>query len=91
MFSCYIKYTINLNKLEEFRAYASTWIALIEKYGGNHHGYFLPDTELNNALNTSFSFPELGKPGANNVAIALFHFKDIDAYEEYKKNVKENQ
>ena len=90
MFLCYIKYTIDLNKLEEFRSYANTWIVLIEKYGGNHRGYFLPNNDLNNALNHSFSFPGLGTSGANNVAIALFDFKDIDAYEEYRKNVKDD-
>ena len=36
MFTCLIRYEVDLNKLSEFRAYASAWIGPIEKYGGNH-------------------------------------------------------
>ena len=40
--TCQIRYTLNLDKLSSFEAYARTWISLIERYGGIHHGYFIP-------------------------------------------------
>ncbi len=42
MITCYIEYKIDSYKLAEFRTYAEMWIPLVEKYGGIHHGYFLP-------------------------------------------------
>ncbi len=41
------------------------WIPLVNKFGGTHHGYFLPHE------------------GANNIAVALFSFPSLSAYEEY--------
>jgi len=42
------------------------WIPLVNKFGGTHHGYFLPSE------------------GANNIALALFSFPTLAAYEEYR-------
>ncbi|MCE8032781.1 hypothetical protein EKK97_06430 [Billgrantia tianxiuensis] len=45
MVTCYLRYIIDPFKLEEFERYGKLWIPLVEKFGGNHHGYFLqPDT-----------------------------------------------
>ncbi|MCG3212611.1 MAG: hypothetical protein FOGNACKC_06281 [Anaerolineae bacterium] len=33
MFTCLIRYEVDLEKLNEFKAYARSWIGLIEKYG----------------------------------------------------------
>ena len=40
--TCQIRYTLDLSKLSAFESYARTWIVLIERYGGTHHGYFNP-------------------------------------------------
>jgi hypothetical protein len=88
MFTCFIKYQINQNKIEEFKEYASIWIKLIEKYGGIHHGYFLPIIDPKKAPNTSFSFPDIGVNGPSDIAIALFSFQNLEKYETYKKSVK---
>jgi NIPSNAP len=42
MFTCFIQYKVELDKLDEFREYARSWISLMRKHGGTHHGYFLP-------------------------------------------------
>ncbi len=42
MITCFLRYTINPEKLVEFEHYAAVWVSLIEKYGGTHHGYFVP-------------------------------------------------
>lgn len=66
MITCYLRYVIDPNKIDEFEHYAKLWIPLVAKYGGTHHGYFLPSE------------------GANNVALALFTFPSLAAYEQYR-------
>lgn len=66
MITCYLKYIIDPYKLTEFEVYAKSWIPLVNKFGGHHHGYFLPHE------------------GANNVAVALFSFESLAAYEHYR-------
>lgn len=67
MITCYLKYVIDPYKLKEFERYAKMWIPLVEKFGGQHHGYFLPSE------------------GANNIALALFSFDSLAAYESYRQ------
>lgn len=66
MITCYLKYVIDPYKLTEFEHYARLWIPLVNRFGGQHHGYFLPSE------------------GANNIALALFSFPSLAAYEEYR-------
>jgi hypothetical protein len=66
--TCYIRYVINPLKLKEFETYGRMWIPLVEKFGGKHHGYFMPHE------------------GANNIALALFSFPSLAAYEVYRAN-----
>ncbi len=66
MITCYVRYVIDPEKVKEFEEYARMWIPLVEKFGGQHNGYFLPSE------------------GANNIALALFTFESLSAYEEYR-------
>jgi len=66
MITCYLRYVIDPEKLDEFEVYAKKWIPLVNKFGGIHHGYFLPHE------------------GANNIALALFSFLSLAAYEEHR-------
>lgn len=59
MITCYLRYVIDPDKLEQFEAYAKMWIPLVEKFGGTHHGYFLPHEGANNIALALFSFPSL--------------------------------
>ena len=59
MITCYLKYTIDPYKLEAFEQYARMWIPLVHKFGGTHHGYFLPHEGANNIAVALFSFPSL--------------------------------
>ena len=68
MITCYLKYVIDPYKLAEFEQYAKMWIPLVNKFGGQHNGYFLP------------------AEGANNIALALFTFPSLAAYEQYRHN-----
>ncbi len=42
MITCYVRYVIDPKKVKEFEEYARMWIPLVEKFGGQHNGYFLP-------------------------------------------------
>jgi hypothetical protein len=66
MVTCYLRYVIDPARLKEFEHYGKLWIPLVEKFGGKHHGYFLPSE------------------GANNIALALFTFESLAAYEQYR-------
>lgn len=66
MITCHLRYVIDPYQLREFERYAKLWIPLVEKFGGQHHGYFLPSE------------------GANDVALALFTFPSLAAYEQYR-------
>ncbi|NQZ81517.1 MAG: NIPSNAP family protein [Colwellia sp.] len=66
MITCFIEYIIDANKIKEFEHYAKLWIPLVDKFGGNHLGYFLPSE------------------GASNIALALFNFPSLAAYEIYR-------
>lgn len=57
MITCYLRYVIDPYKLNEFEAYGRMWIPLVEKFGGQHHGYFLPSEGANNIALAMFSFP----------------------------------
>jgi hypothetical protein len=46
-------------KLKEFEAYGRMWIPLVEKFGGKHHGYFMPHEGPSNIALALFSFPSL--------------------------------
>lgn len=59
MITCHIRYVLDPAKLSEFERYGKMWIPLVEKFGGKHHGYFLPSEGANNIALALFSFPSL--------------------------------
>ena len=84
MITCFLRYTIDPDRLAEFEHYARMWMRLIEKYGGTHHGYFVPDDVPPSA---AFSFRGVGEEGPENIAVALFSFPTVEAYEIYRRDV----
>lgn len=72
MITCYLRYTIDPFKIHEFETYGKMWIPLVAKFGGTHHGYFLPHE------------------GANNMAIAMFSFPSLAAYEIYRASAADD-
>ena len=61
MITCYLKYVIDPAKIKEFEHYGKLWIPLVEKFGGKHHGYFLPHEGTNNIAYALFSFESLAE------------------------------
>ncbi|MFV3405324.1 MULTISPECIES: NIPSNAP family protein [Pseudomonas] len=59
MVTCHLKYIIDPYQVPAFEAYARLWIPIVNRMGGNHHGYFLPSEGANNVAYALFSFPSL--------------------------------
>jgi len=59
MITCHITYKIDPTKISDFEDYAKAWIPLVERFGGQHHGYFLPHEGPNDLAFAAFSFPSL--------------------------------
>jgi hypothetical protein len=68
--TCCLTYLIDPFKLEEFEAYARRWIPLVARFGGVHHGYYLPNEGANNVAMALFSFPSLARYEEYRVASA---------------------
>jgi hypothetical protein len=82
--TCQIRYTLDLDKLTAFETYACNWVSLIERYGGIHHGYFIPRVSPDRV---GASFPGLGYDGPANVGVAMFTFPDEESYRRYREMV----
>ena len=61
MITCYLRYVIDPYKLREFERYAKLWIPLVDKFGGQHHGYFLPSEGASDIALALFTFPSLAE------------------------------
>lgn len=91
MITCYVRYELNMEAIEDFRRYAELWIRLINRLGGIHHGYFLPSDDEKAQENNRFSFPGMGSEGRQDIGIAVFSFPDWDAYEHYRRDAGNHQ
>ena len=61
MVTCYLRYVIDPSRIDEFERYGKLWIPLVERFGGRHHGYFLPSEGASNVALALFSFPSLAR------------------------------
>lgn len=61
LITCVIRYVIDPHKLEDFERYARRWMALIDAFGGVHHGYFLPHEGASDDALALFSFGSLAE------------------------------
>ena len=71
LITCYIHYVISPIEIKEFEHYAKLWIPLVNKLGGNHHGYSLPSEGANNRALALFSFSSLAAYGAYRIKYFL--------------------
>lgn len=81
-----IRYRLDLDRIGAFELYAKAWMALVERYGGRHHGYFLPA----DGPDMPFSFSHIGRDGPADVATALFSFPSVEAYRDYRRNAAQD-
>ena len=86
MITCYLNYIIDPKKINEFETYTKMWIPLVNKFGGTHHGYFLPAEGRNNVALALFTFPSLAKYEEYREA----SFKDKECIEAFEYADKTN-
>ncbi|TNM67305.1 NIPSNAP family protein [Streptomyces sp. NP160] len=56
MITCVVEYTVDSAKIADFEGFARAWIALVDRHGGHHHGYFLPGEGASDRALALFSF-----------------------------------
>jgi len=59
--TCVVDYTIDATQVVEFERFGRAWIALVNRHGGTHHGYFLPSEGASDRALALFSFPSLAE------------------------------
>lgn len=59
MITCVVDYVIDPRKIDAFERFAKRWIELVNRYGVEHHGYFLPSEGASDRALALFSFPSL--------------------------------
>ncbi|MER5873716.1 NIPSNAP family protein [Streptomyces sp. NPDC002044] len=59
MITIHLKYEIDVEKLADFEEYGRRWVGLVNRFGGTHHGYFLPSEGDSDIAYALFSFPSL--------------------------------
>jgi hypothetical protein len=57
--TCHVTYEIDAAKVADFERFARAWMALVQREGGTHHGYFLPAEGASDVAYALFSFPSL--------------------------------
>ena len=91
MITCYVRYVLDMQKLDAFAEYGRLWITLIDKLGGTHHGYYLPSQDPKAANHGRFSFPDRGSEGPANIGVAIFSFPDWETYERYRNDAGKHE
>ena len=61
MVTCHVTYEVDPAQLEAFERFGRRWIALVNRSGGTHHGYFLPSEGASDIAYAIFSFPSLAE------------------------------
>jgi hypothetical protein len=59
--TCHLRYEIDPAKVDDFERFARAWIALVNRSGGTHHGYFLPSEGASDVAYALFTFPSLAE------------------------------
>jgi hypothetical protein len=59
MITCVVDYVIDPKKIDAFEQFARRWMDLVQRHGGQHHGYFLPAEGASDRALALFSFPSL--------------------------------
>jgi antibiotic biosynthesis monooxygenase (ABM) superfamily enzyme len=55
----HLRYIIDPYKIQQFEHYAQRWITLVNRFGGVHHGYFMPSEGTSNVAYALFSFESM--------------------------------
>ncbi|MEV0528548.1 NIPSNAP family protein [Streptomyces sp. NPDC050439] len=61
MITVHLKYEIDPDRIADFEEYGRRWVVLVNRLGGDHHGYFLPSEGDSDIAYALFSFPGLAE------------------------------
>ncbi|MFF2024597.1 NIPSNAP family protein [Streptomyces sp. NPDC058171] len=61
MITIHLKYEIDPDRIEDFEEYGRRWVGLVNRFGGTHHGYFLPSEGDSDIAYALFSFPDFAQ------------------------------
>jgi hypothetical protein len=59
MITCHLRYEIDPAQAAAFEEYVTGWIPVVARFGGVHHGCFLPHEGANDVAYALFSFASL--------------------------------
>jgi hypothetical protein len=59
--TCVVEYVVDPAQIEAFERFAHRWMALVNRHGGVHHGYFLPSEGASDRAMALFTFPGLAE------------------------------
>ncbi|WP_415951580.1 NIPSNAP family protein [Streptomyces sp. KLOTTS4A1] len=59
MITIHLRYEIDPDRIADFEEYGRRWVDLVSRFGGSHHGYFLPGEDDSDIAYALFSFPTL--------------------------------
>ena len=57
--TCHLRYEIDPVQTAAFEKYATGWIPVVTRFGGTHHGCYLPHEGASDIAYALFSFPSL--------------------------------
>ncbi|MCX4658696.1 NIPSNAP family protein [Streptomyces uncialis] len=61
MITIHLKYEIDPDRIDDFEEYGRRWVGLVNRFGGTHHGYFLPSEGDSDIAYALFSFPDFAR------------------------------
>ncbi|MFF2053516.1 NIPSNAP family protein [Leifsonia sp. NPDC058194] len=70
MITIHLRYEIDADKIDDFREYGRRWVRLVNRFGGTHHGYFLPSEGDSDEAFALFTFDSLAAYEAYRTAAA---------------------
>lgn len=84
--TCYLQSIIDPFKLNEFEQYGKVRFPFVERYGGKHHGSFLPAEGANNVALALFTFPSMALD--EDSRIKSFHAPECHAASSYVEDTR---
>jgi hypothetical protein len=86
MITCLVDYQIDPGRIAQFERFCRLWFELTPKFGGTHHGYFLPGEGSSDRALALFSFHSLSayeqfklRAAANQDVVAANRLRDTEA------------
>ena len=59
MITCMITYEIESRKAAEFERFATGWFPIVQRFGGTHHGVFMPSEGASDVAHVLLTFDSL--------------------------------